>query len=273
MLTAPRYLPVLLGIPIILILVLQAVSGHLGFPEGEIVFDKFFPHHVLDPLFIIAALFATVAVVIGISRFWNDMESGGAPPAAGERLGIVPSAIAALKEVATHEKFRKCDAASPRNLSHLLVFYGFVALFITTTAVFFGLYTPKVFALMGMSFPELTPLPMPLYHPVKILGNLGAISFAAGLALMVYQRVTNKEKAGVSNYYDVLFLAVMCGLAITGILTEVIRLAGLGVLAYSIYFIHLVLVFFLIAYLPYSKFAHIVYRTVAILHLKHTRRA
>ena len=125
---------------------------------------------------------------------------------------------------------------------------------------------------MGMNFPELTPLPLPLYHPVKILGNLGAISFAAGLGLMVYHRATDKDKAGISNYYDVIFLAVMCGLAVTGILTEVIRLAGLGALAYSMYFVHLVLVFFLIAYLPYSKFAHIVYRTVAILHLKHTKR-
>jgi len=272
MVASPKYLPVLLAIPVILILALKAMFGHGGGSEEAIVFEHFFPHYVLDPFFILTSLWAILAVGIGLTRFWGDMKGGSAPPATGERLGLVPSFLAALKEVFTHEKFRKCDAASPRNLSHLLVFYGFLALFVTTTLVFFGLYTPRVLGLVGIDFPELTPLPMPLLHPVKILGNVGALLFAAGLGLMVYHRATDKSKAGVTNYYDVLFLGVMCGLAITGILTQLIRLAGLATLAYSMYFIHLVLIFCLIAYLPYSKFAHIAYRMVAIAYAKHTKR-
>ena len=54
------------------------------------------------------------------------------------------------------------------------------------------------------------------------------------------------------------------GVALTGILSEIMRLAQFGLWMYSIYFVHLVLIFALFLYAPYSKFAHLAYRTVAL---------
>ena len=54
------------------------------------------------------------------------------------------------------------------------------------------------------------------------------------------------------------------GVALTGILSELTRLAQLAAGMYPIYFVHLVLIFALFLYAPYSKFAHLAYRTVAV---------
>ena len=49
-------------------------------------------------------------------------------------------------------------------------------------------------------------------------------------------------------------------------------MASIAGLAYPIYFLHLVFVFYIIAYLPYSKLAHLLYRSVAIIHAKNVNR-
>jgi len=50
------------------------------------------------------------------------------------------------------------------------------------------------------------------------------------------------------------------------------RLAGIAGLAYPVYFIHLVFVFSLFLYLPYSKLSHIFYRAAAICFVKYSGR-
>ena len=55
-------------------------------------------------------------------------------------------------------------------------------------------------------------------------------------------------------------------------LTEIARLVGLGGICYISYFIHLILVFNFVVFLPYSKMAHIVYRTLAMAHAEYIKR-
>jgi quinone-modifying oxidoreductase subunit QmoC len=50
------------------------------------------------------------------------------------------------------------------------------------------------------------------------------------------------------------------------------RYTGVPVLAYLIYFAHMVCVFFLLWYMPYSKFAHMIYRTMALVYARKTGR-
>ncbi len=114
--------------------------------------------------------------------------------------------------------------------------------------------------------------PYPLLDPMKILGNISALVLISGIFLVISNRLKNTEKAGKGSYYDWLFISIVLAIVVSGILTELLRLAGIAVLAYPVYFIHLVVVFFLFAYAPYSKMAHMVYRTTALVFAKYSGR-
>jgi quinone-modifying oxidoreductase subunit QmoC len=51
---------------------------------------------------------------------------------------------------------------------------------------------------------------------------------------------------------------------VTGFAAEIFRLVNIPLLAYPIYYFHLVAVMMLFLYMPYTKFAHLVYRTTAM---------
>jgi quinone-modifying oxidoreductase subunit QmoC len=104
----------------------------------------------------------------------------------------------------------------------------------------------------------------PNWVPIKILGNVSAVAFVLGLAIMLVRRLTVPEQAGNSSYFDWFFLLIICGTGATGLLTELVRWAGAVTGAYILYAIHLMFILALFLYLPFSKFAHLGYRTLAI---------
>ena len=61
-------------------------------------------------------------------------------------------------------------------------------------------------------------------------------------------------------------------IGISGLLSWLLRLAGVAPIAYPIYFIHLVFVFSLFIYLPFSKLGHMFYRSAAICFNKYSGR-
>ena len=54
------------------------------------------------------------------------------------------------------------------------------------------------------------------------------------------------------------------GVGATGIAAEIFRLIGISSLGYVSYYLHLVSIMMLFLYMPYTKFAHLVYRTFAM---------
>lgn len=259
----PKFLIILFAIPVLIILAVLAHNGTLSeVPRGEdggIVYSKFFPIHPgefgIDFVFPLAFAFAAMSFAVGVRKYWAAMSKG-----VQLRGDIVGSSKAVLDDILSHSRFRKCTITKARLTSHLLVFYAFIGLAITTSWAVFYLYV------MGR------PSPYPLYDPLKLVGNISALALLSGTMLVITNRFKNQEKAGAGSYYDWLFIFVVFGIMATGILSELFRLADMGVLAYPTYFTHLVFVFFLFAYAPFSKMAHMVYRATAMVFAKEAGR-
>jgi quinone-modifying oxidoreductase subunit QmoC len=258
-----RYLVPLFALPVVIFLLILSSLGHLSMaaiPRGEmgqIVYSKFFPVPYIDVTFSAAAIFAIISFAICAHRYWHTLKGGIEEQQWLSKGSVFQTILGAFREILVHSEFRKCDYAKTRTKAHLLTFYGFIGLAITTAWAVFYLYALK------------WDSPYPQTNPLKIWANLSALALLTGITLVVIGRKKTSSKAGPGSYFDWLLITVIYVITVTGILSEIFRLADLAYLAYSIYFTHLVFVFFLFVYAPFSKMAHIVYRAVAMVFSRH----
>jgi quinone-modifying oxidoreductase subunit QmoC len=241
----PQGLFALLALPA-LIFATIALWAPRGVATPTLEFANVFPIPTLEALFF--TLSGLVVVLFGLSlrqmlAAWNR---------GGERGRILPNLLPAFRAVVTHERFRNCRQEHSRYLGHLLTFWGFAGLAMTGTAVGMG-------TMLGVM-----RTPLSLTSPFKLFANLCAVVILVGAVMLLVDRFRNGEKLHHSTYFDWFFVLTLAGVALTGLLSELLRLGQIAQVMYGIYFVHLVLIFALLVYAPYSKFAHLLYRTVAV---------
>ncbi len=268
----PKYLLVLFALPVLIFLGIIGSLGHLDNllrgHEGQIVYSQFIPVPYIDTVFILASIFAVVSFFIGIKKYWTAMSAG-----VQLKGNIIDGLKATVVDILSHDRFQKCTVTKDRSTAHMLVFYAFIGLAITTAWGVVYLYGHEIFGIQGTSLFNFDQTPYaPLYDPMKIVGNASAVALLLGMLLVTANRLKNAEKAGSGSYFDWLFIVVIFTIAVTGILSEVLRLADVDPLAYIVYFIHLVFIFFLFAYAPFSKMAHMVYRATAMVFARQAGR-
>ena len=273
----PAVLPILFLVPVIILLSCvflfaptTADGSFLFMQSGQpIDFNIFLPHSSVDALFVFGNIMIFAFAAVGFARFWKGLQIENS----GFKMSFVQGLILTLKEFLLHKLFNKCEANKPRALGHLILFYGFVGAMITTGCVFVFIFIPHYLHLLGVeSLDPFFELPLNLPHPVKILGVLSGLALVTGGALLVFRRWANKDNVGANGYTDYLFLYVMSLTGLTGMLSWLTRLTGVPMLAYVNYFIHLVFVYVLLWYMPYSKFAHMFYRSLALTYAKRVGR-
>ena len=251
----PKYLALLLFIPALIIFAISFVhldSNYLQLGDGRIVFDRLFPHSVVDPLFIFGNILAFSFAGIALMKFWKNLKTA-APENNGE--GFIRVFIKTIIEVFTHKNFTQCSKDSTRFWGHLLIFYGFAGAFLTTALA----------AVADIVFHYKAPIP--IYSPIKILGNISGLLMVAGTIVVIFRRINGKDKIN-STYFDWSLIFFVFGVALTGLLTQYMRLFEIPELAYLTYYVHMVLLFCLLWYAPFSKLAHMFYRTLALVYLK-----
>ncbi|WP_029893567.1 quinone-interacting membrane-bound oxidoreductase complex subunit QmoC [Desulfohalovibrio reitneri] len=289
--SSSRYLPILAGIPAAIWLVIWIIrAGILGtaFPYfeasdhgwkvvekgGEVIYGGLFPgDYTIDPIYGLTALAVAFIFYRGVKKLFASFDIpetfviGGA-----EKISWWDATKEVIAcQIIPHTKWKQCgdtENDEKRFKGHLTLFYAFVALFIVTSAVAVGHWGGKIIEWMQV----IGHTPMPLWHPIKILANVGAIAFLYGITVLTTRRMNQDPSKHGSSFYDWYLLGVIWIVGLTGVGCELLRLANVATLAYPMYYVHLVSVWMLFAYLPWSKLGHLVYRTAALIYArKHGR--
>ncbi len=270
MVNDPKMLPVLFLIPVAIFLVLGLFLKAVGVnwlnfsPVGEeIVHSKFFHTWLVDLIFVPTSIWVVAIFALGLQRFMKDIHEnalleGKTDKETIEGLGFLAALGRVIPTILKHKKFSECGENEARATSHMMVFYSFLGLFIVTNCFFFSLYVLQAHG------------PYPQMCAVKWLANVSGIALVIGSCLMIKDRLSKTDE--VSTYKDWYLLFIVLGVGLTGMLTEMTRLGELAGLSYFIYFVHLVFVFNLFVFLPFSKLAHLVYRTVAMTYVEYAGR-
>jgi len=239
----------MLLLAVTVLLAAVAVGGSFSPQVHPVHYSSLLPHSTLNLLFGSLSLFLLMTASRGAVRAWGEFT--------GERLwdadwGRLRRSLASVaREVISQRSFLECQQFSFSRVAHMAVFYGFLLL-----ASLAGL--TAVLLLLGY------PYPFPALHPLKIVGNAAGALVIAGTLYFIHQRRQAHAKGELSAWHERVLLWQILLVSVTGMLAEILRYASVALLAYPIYFAHLVLVFVLLAGLAYSKLAHVVYRTVAL---------
>lgn len=192
--------------------------------------------------------FIVLAAGIQIWILYRNLRSGpGAAAFKAKKAGI--SAWKALSESVVQKSFGKCAADRLRRMAHMAVSWGFMGMFLATVIIgavdFNWLQWPRWISM--------------------VVGSLAGIATLAGLAYYIYLRFGRKTAVGkYSHPSDWAFLILLALSVLSGYVMLFLRLLNLPLAAYLVFAFHLVVVFDLLVTFPFSKFAHVIYRPVAL---------
>ncbi|MDX9785645.1 MAG: quinone-interacting membrane-bound oxidoreductase complex subunit QmoC [Desulfobacterales bacterium] len=266
----PKKLPILLAIPAVIILVVGLILKMFGVdwlnfaPTGDHLWQADYIGNLLVDIIMVPTFMAAIVVfALGLKRFLADIHANALAEGKTDKETIDPKGfgqafLRILPTIATHKKFNECTENVERSTAHMMVLFGFIGLFIVTGCFFAAEW---IFHIDG---------PYSQINPIKWLANVAGIALVIGGFLLLKNRLANTKS--VNSYWDWSLVGLVLGLGVTGMLTEMLRLGGLYDLSAIVYFLHLIFVWSLFAYTPFSKLAHLVYRTVAMTYMEYAGR-
>jgi ferredoxin/nitrate reductase gamma subunit len=216
-------------------------------------------HDIGVAMFAIIGIATVWGAASMVRRFFQDKKAQGQPvafaaPALWKALGE------AVMDTLAHRRHRMCDAEpSPERLPlylrpwfvHAAIFGGFLAMLAATSLDFL-----------------LKPIgsPVPPWYPMRLLGAAGGLVSLYGVSIAVYRRAKGQAiPYDKSRFADWFFLVLLGVTVLTGLGTElVVYLPTPSVAAYVLFLVHVVLAMDLLALMPLTKFAHAIYRPLAL---------
>ncbi len=246
------------GFGLVLFLCLSLLAmGNLfkAIPGGD--FYGIFPHNTLALMFGVVFGFALLALGIGVRKFWRDVSPPAAPAALKTSAALEATASVARLKYLDGGHGQGCNNADDRftlwrRRFHHLTFYGFLLCLAATASATLYHY------LLGLA------APYPVLSVPVLLGIAGGLGLLVGPAGLLYLNLRRNEAHGDAQQkpMDRGFIALLLLVSASGLALLAFReTAALGLLLA----VHLGLVMAFFLTMPYSKFAHGIFRSAALL--------
>jgi citrate/tricarballylate utilization protein len=225
-------------------------AGLLGVQPGPGAFYALIPYPMMLVPALVVSVYAVGALVAGALAFARDIGVSG-----GGWLSALADALVLryLRGGTGGGCYYPSERTSNSRLAlHMLVFYGFLSALAATISG----------AILQDLLDQQPPYPL-LSLPV-VLGSVGGVAMIVGASGLLYLkwRSDRTPADGASINLDWVFLASLNVVSITGMLLLVLRETPL---MGPLLVVHLATVLALFVSAPYGKFAHFLYRYVALV--------
>ena len=191
--------------------------------------------------------FIVLAAAIQLWILYRNLRGPGAAALKTGQAAI--SALKALSESVVQKRFGECADDKLRRLAHMGVSWGFMGMFLATLII------------LGVDYDL---LPFPRWVSLAV-GSISGVACSLGLGYYFYLRLKGKTVVGkYSHPSDWAFLLLLALSVLSGYGMLFFRFLNMPMAAYGTFAFHLVVVFDLLVTFPFSKFAHVIYRPLAL---------
>jgi len=245
-------------------------SVHRPVDGSTLAFFQFIPSDFVHNLGVVAMAVMGVAALIGlfemVRRVLRGPEQGAAKATVRKVAGAAVYAVGT--ESLAQTRFREdCDDAvetrpwySQRWFIHFATMWGFLGL-LGATMLDYGL------ELLGL---KATGTPVPIWYPVRLLGTLAGAALIYGTTVMIVRRLRKSDRSSLhSTTSDWTFLSMLWIAGVTGFLLELgLYLPSAPSWGYPMFLVHVGVAMALVLLVPFGKFAHVLYRPVALFAIR-----
>jgi len=249
-------------------------AGHGGQSVGSLNIFGFIPEELIHNLGIGVMILVFLAGMAGVATMayrlggvggitWRSVAGGR--PALRRSLGALWGALA-VESLGQRRYRADCDTDAARLplfrrrwFLHAATMWGFLGL-LAATILDYGL------AVVGI---KATGTPVPIWYPVRLLGTISGLLLVYGASMLIVQRFRAEERSvRKSTAADWTFLALVWITGVTGFAIEIaLYLPSAPAWGYWVFLFHVAVAMELVLLAPFMKFAHAVYRPVALFFL------
>jgi ferredoxin len=256
-------------------------SVHGPTDAASMSFFTFIPSEFVHTLGIVVMAVMGVAMAVGLFEMVRHVRHNPMPSAAktpGRRAAVARAADAAFYAVGTEAlaqtRFRKecadattaADGAPARPwylqrwFIHFATMWGFLGL-LGATMLDYGL------ELLGL---KAVGAAVPIWYPVRLLGTLAGAALIYGTSVLIVRRLRKSDRSSQhSTTSDWSFLLLLWVAGMTGFVLELaLYLPQAPAWGYPMFLVHVGVAMALVLLVPFGKFAHVLYRPIALLAIR-----